>query len=1251
MNENDRRNQNDDRTLKEKWEELQGFHRATPIILLALAAFIVVCYCTAENGFLGKAISVVFMGLFSLGAWAIPAMLVIHAIFYADDLERGRIPSRIIFSVVTTIIISMVEYAITFSKNAPDGNPVIYFTEQRAGGFIGSALAYLMVEFFAWWGVLIIAITVLAIYIAYFYAGSNSAFGKAFFTVLEYIARFLAIIERWCIDIVGRIKDAIAEKRKQQIVEKHSELIDDDYFNVDNGMSVFKIKELGINEVKNPEQIENSPTLHDKVYIKSAVKDEPVQKSDEPHTEVKVQTQNLKRDRVTSFSYSFDHLKKDTHDVKKEQPAPEPAAGEKKRSDRISYGLDECAENVFTQDFDPFDFNAAEKIATRVSSKTPIKEKILPIYGEAVDIDNLTEEDVKRIHEKEALAKKMAAERAVREQRLREFEARKAMIISQANANGQAAANTPPASAPTAKSGGYKPSFTDYTSHTAKEDIFAVKETKIMERQAAEIKNRELAAEAAAANAIEVTPPERSEEAYTLMAEATYSNDTLKSETPAYEADTYPLQNTDEVSEDTYSPAATDNDSYEQEDYSAHVMPEAQTQAKTVEFKVYNEVSHNPAEDNSVQLTTHKYSDTASATAAIAEAVAAKNPMYARSENVINGSFSYTVKIDPEDIMEEEESEETEYHETEDICIIEDYDEIDDEPEATSTETLDVEREMVEPNPQTYARETSPTATYESEGYESDDNTDISATFSVVDSTPESEDNDSEGYDEFTWTPNQEEPIHLMDEDEDMEDAIGGFENTDDISDETDDEEIPEEEQNPDVIRQRGEFSFLRQEDEAYRRTVTAANIAPESSTPVTAAPAAPVNTAPVAPTPAAAPVNTAPVAPTPAAAPVNTAPVAPAPAPAPVNTVPGVEQVERAPANTTPIPKENKPLPPAPIEEKKEKPKPDYSNYQFPSTDLLISPPVENRNYTEEIQEKANKLLEALGSFSVNASIKGVDRGPRITRYEVVPARGVKVSSILNLQHDIALQLAAEAIRMEAPIPGKSAIGVEIPNKDATIVYLKELVESAEFQNSKAKTTICLGKDVAGTPVFDKVETMPHLLVAGATGMGKSVCINSFMMSILYKARPDEVKLIMIDPKQVEFNKYDGIPHLLVPVVSENKQAAGALMWAVGEMERRYALIKAQYVSDIYGYNEKVEKDPSIGEILPRIIIVIDEFADLMLSVKDPVEKLVQSLAQKARAAGIHLIIGTQRPAVNIITGNIKANIPARISCRMKFP
>ena len=236
----------------------------------------------------------------------------------------------------------------------------------------------------------------------------------------------------------------------------------------------------------------------------------------------------------------------------------------------------------------------------------------------------------------------------------------------------------------------------------------------------------------------------------------------------------------------------------------------------------------------------------------------------------------------------------------------------------------------------------------------------------------------------------------------------------------------------------------------------------------------------------------------------------------------------------------------------------------------------------------------------------------------------------------------------MEAPIPGRSAIGFEIPNKRPKNVRLRELLECEEFRSSASTTFVCLGKDVAGNPIFGDIAKFPHALVAGATGMGKSVCINSILISMLYKARPDEVRFILIDPKKVEFKIYSGIPHLLVPVVTEAKQAAGALMWAVEEMERRYDLIEKHNIRNIQAYNERVKQDPSIGEPMSKIVIVIDELNDLMMQLRDPAEDLIMRIAQKARAAGIHLIIGTQRPDVKVITGTIKANIGTRISCKV---
>ncbi len=328
---------------------------------------------------------------------------------------------------------------------------------------------------------------------------------------------------------------------------------------------------------------------------------------------------------------------------------------------------------------------------------------------------------------------------------------------------------------------------------------------------------------------------------------------------------------------------------------------------------------------------------------------------------------------------------------------------------------------------------------------------------------------------------------------------------------------------------------------------------------------------------------------------------------------------------------------------------KEDWSHYKLPPIELLAPGEVDDdESVKDEILQKSNIILNKLAEFGVIATIKGVDRGPRITRYEVVPATGIKVSQVTSLYNDIKLALATGGVRMLAPVPGKSAVGFEVPNKKAVIVRLRELLVHDSYKSATSTTFVCMGKDVSGNAVFADIEKFPHAVVAGATGTGKSVCINSLLVSILYRARPDEVKLILIDPKKVEFNMYNGIPHLLIPVVTEAKQAAGALMWACNEMERRYSLIQALNVRNIQAYNEKVKKDPSLGEFLPKIIIVIDELSNLMLEVKDPVETLIDKIAAMARAAGIHLLLGTQRPDTNVISGKIKNNINVRISCKV---
>ena len=323
----------------------------------------------------------------------------------------------------------------------------------------------------------------------------------------------------------------------------------------------------------------------------------------------------------------------------------------------------------------------------------------------------------------------------------------------------------------------------------------------------------------------------------------------------------------------------------------------------------------------------------------------------------------------------------------------------------------------------------------------------------------------------------------------------------------------------------------------------------------------------------------------------------------------------------------------------------PEVREYKFPPITLLKKDTsVKNQDVTEELKATATKLVETLKSYKINTKLMSISRGPSITRYELSPEIGTKVNSIVNRIDDISLHLATTGVRIVAPIPGMEAVGVEVPNKKVSLVYIRELLEHDEFKNHPSKIHVALGMDVTGKPIYMDIAKMPHLLIAGATGMGKSVCINSTIISILYKATPDEVKLILIDPKQVEFTMYDGIPHLLVPVVTDPKKAAGTLHWAVTEMERRYELINGAAVRNIHGYNEKMKDEPG-AEYMPQIVIIIDELADLMLTASNDVDESIRRLSAKARAAGIHLILGTQRPSVDVITGTIKSNIPYRIA------
>ena len=318
--------------------------------------------------------------------------------------------------------------------------------------------------------------------------------------------------------------------------------------------------------------------------------------------------------------------------------------------------------------------------------------------------------------------------------------------------------------------------------------------------------------------------------------------------------------------------------------------------------------------------------------------------------------------------------------------------------------------------------------------------------------------------------------------------------------------------------------------------------------------------------------------------------------------------------------------------------------NYKFPKLDLLDDRDDDSELDQNDIKDKARRIEECLDSFGIKSKVVQINIGPSVTCFELKPQRGVKVSKILNLSDDLSLALATSDIRIEAPIPGKSHVGIEVPNSQKEVVGLKEIIASEEFMKSTKELPFVLGKSISGLPKVSAIEKMPHLLVSGATGSGKSVCINTIIMSILYKHSPDEVKLLLIDPKIVELSIYNGIPHLIMPVITDPKKASSSLFWAIREMERRYKLFEENHVRDISSYRDLSEIDENI-EKLPYVVIIIDELSDLMMTAASEVEDYITRLAQKSRACGIHLIIATQRPTVDVITGTIKANIPSRIA------
>ncbi len=1203
----------DNNNQKNRFSDLKGIHKAIPIIMGSVAIFIAICLIIpGVMGVVGKPIEGLLKGLFASGAYLIPIALGVHAICYANDLAESKIKKRAIFSAVALLLFSCVDYAITYWGQDIVFAPADGFVNANGGGFIGGIFGFVLAALFGQVGVLIVCFAVLAVYAVFYFAEKAGSLGQAALKVADGIKGLIARIKGKQDEIKEKKRIRKEEEDQHQRELSSQELIDDEFFKAKGEASDIKIKKLGIEE--------NAST-----HGLSPLVDPAKRIVEEPEPEISPEPERRRRrsDKPLDLSYGIEEEPETV-----EEPIPEERSEEPK-FDNAFFGLDDKADNVFTNSFDPFDFATSEKAAAKYASRVSTKSAI------AEELDDMTIAEMKADHEP-----------TEREKRMMELERKKKAWMNQHRKPEPAPAPAPvqpepapapihapapaPAPAPTvtpepithhaepASSGVSAYSSYSNTKTTYHQPIKTVEFTITKEP-----KNAPAAPIESGAVSCTVDKSAHSEEAAEDV--AILISQRIAKSNPAYARSANDLK--------TYTKVVSDEDDELYRQLQGISTPEESSELRVQSSELNAELDAEVVEpviddDDALVLT-----DEVSEPAAEAEPEA-EEPVVLESaepvetpaeepveEDVIPEPVEFTVG-NPDAIVEPS-AQSTYQRAANFVSAMVNEPEAAPEfkpyaapvtpasPVANEDATLRVERSMLSPTPEAAPAEapatpaapvapaapivaTEPVVVAESlftvidEGEEeseepiSEEQREESA---VEISFGDEEDSDAEEY-----INDEDDPDEDEDEDED-EDATD-----EEPEEESEDEEIPPEEQNPDVIEMRKMFPFLAPLTEQKPAAKPQAEVRDE----------------------------------------INIA------AQIEEDDVPFDEPVQVKMPATSLVPADEK------KKEKKNK-KPDYSDYKFPPLDFLAKEEsAYDENIQAEIQENADKLIETLASFGVTASIKGVDRGPRITRYEVVPAKGVKVSQIMNLQDDIALNLAAGSIRMEAPIPGKSAVGIEIPNKKSSIVRLRDLLETPDFESSKSKTFVCIGRDVAGQPVFGDLAKMPHLLIAGATGMGKSVCINSLLISVLYKARPDEVKLIMIDPKQVEFTMYNGIPHLLVPVVSDAKQAAGALMWAVEEMERRYNLLNALYVRSVDAYNDKVTADPSLGEFLPKIIIVIDEFADLMLQVKDPVEQLVTRIAQKARAAGIHLVIGTQRPSVNVITGVIKANVPSRISCKV---
>lgn len=1217
----------DNNNKKIKFTDLKGIHRFVPIILVSLAVFIAACFMLSGSGAAGQGINALLRGLFSYGAYAIPAVLCLQAICYADDLSSGKLKRRIAFFSLIVIFTSCIDYAISFWGQELSFSPALNFVEMNNGGFVGGVLGFLVGKLFGQIGIIIISLATLATFAIFFYAEKAGALGKAAISASSFVKKVSDKIKAKNKENAEKKKQLRAAEAQQRREVASEELLDDDFFSPKGEGDDVKV--IDPKQEKVPEAVEEIPER------KRKKADKPLDLS---YGMEEGELSNNKKDKKPEFNNSF-------------------------------FGLDDSADNVFTKDFDPFDFATGEKTAAKYARK-------VSTISAAVEeeLDEFTIYEMKANHVPTAREKRLADLERRKQEWLHEKKMREGGVQ---NASASPAADTKPEEVSA------RPLFDSVDDPAVRKAPAAYATSPEAFGAAYDPRAKRLPASATSAAAFgaafdrsnNYTP---ATPAYTPAPPATPAA-SVESPSPAEPAS--PAEPT--------APASPAMGGYSSP---ASAKPTYSRPIKTVEFTITKEPKPESAESPSAPKSVPMPEATEDVAILINRQIEKNNPTYMRSANdlktytkvvstaaddelyrQLTGKSAEPAAADeepkeaPSPVAEEAAS----LYESATATVTEDnlpepvefsFGEKDSSPVENSQSayeraaifasamvnapaeeikpytppktaftpaadtadrnenTLKVERNMLPPEPTVTAPEVAESATTVTFSEDKEDkpaSAPVAAEplFSVVDE------------DDISFSPTEEISFDGEDDALDFDDEEDEADLTpEEIAEEEtpDIEEIPPEKQNPDVIDMRGIFPFLDEEDKSKaihqpsEAMAEAARIAPEIIAPLAETTAPAVST-------------------------VTETPVSTEIAEEEEEDVPFDDPVVKEPNTTSLVPA---------AEKKPEKKKPDYSSYEFPPLDFLSKENSVNLEAVQaETQENANKLIEALASFGVTASIKGVDRGPRITRYEVVPAKGVKVSQILNLQNDIALTLAAGDIRMEAPIPGKSAVGIEIPNKKPNTVRLRDLLETEEFRSEKSKTAVCIGRDVAGQPVFGDITKMTHLLVAGATGTGKSVCINSLLLSMLYKARPDEVKFIMIDPKAVEFTMYNGIPHLLIPIVTDSKQAVGALSWAAEEMDRRFNdMLNPLCVRNIDAYNEKIAANPALGEPMHKIVIIIDEFADIMADkkIRGTVEDLVKRITAKARASGIHLIIGTQRPSVDVITGTIKGNLPSRIACKV---